>query len=213
MPFSPLGAEIMPGNTCGEQQQRRHTAQMAVMGARAQWIRGTCRESGRAGRSAGARAGARVPVRRREPDADERRPCVSCTTTFTPPHPRLFSCLCPLTGTPPAMPASIPPHACPPPLPSCLLYSCVLPTFPCLSMHRAPRVSMPVDAHMHDVLLHAQDGRSPPLLPAGAGYTRRSPSGPSKSNWVDLLGLREPGFIISRGRANLMMMRLPLVGP
>ena len=53
VPFSPLGAG-MPGNTCGEQQQRRRTAQMAVMGARAQGMRGAGRRSARAGRSAGA---------------------------------------------------------------------------------------------------------------------------------------------------------------
>ena len=128
-----LGGAGMPGNTCGEQQQRHHTAQMAVMGARAQWIRGTCRESGRAGRSAGARAGARVPVRRREPDADERQPQVR---PFATPHACLLNGLCLLTGTLPPWRHESPPRMTPAPPIMLAVFS------------RAPYVSMPVDAQL-----------------------------------------------------------------
>jgi len=55
-----------------------------------------------------------------------------------------------------------PPHACPrrggaPPHHACSTLTPALPAVPCLTMHRAPHVCMPLDAHLFDELLYAHD--------------------------------------------------------
>ena len=99
---------------------------------------------------------ARAPVMRRGPDAGERRPRVTGTTTFaTLYHTRLSGCPCPLTGTSLHARMNLP-HACPPGAPPTMLALLSLPRslrFHALTMQRAPHVCMPVDAHMFHALL------------------------------------------------------------